>query len=69
MTTPTKQIALTPGTLEVVKAKAAAGCFMCRWTLEALGPDQELRAWPQSDQEVQYPIEAQKYHITKELGR
>ena len=69
MTAPVKQIALTPATLEDVKAKARAGCFMCRYTLEALGPEFELRDWPPGGEEAQYPVEAQKYHILKETGR
>jgi hypothetical protein len=63
-------VELTAETLSVVRAKAAAGCFMCKWVLEALTKDNCLRAWPPTGEGgPEFPVEGQRYHVLKEVGK
>lgn len=63
------EVELTGPTLETVRAKAAAGCFMCRHVLEALDGSNCLRNWPLGDGDPEFPVEAQRYHVLREIGR
>lgn len=62
---------LMAATLKKIKAKSKAGCFMCGRVLEALDEEHQLRDWPLDRKEGKsdYPVEAQRYHILKEVGK
>ena len=61
-------VELSPETLETVRAKAQAGCFLCKRTLEGLGEDRCLRDWPTGGP-VEFPVSGQRYHVLREIGR
>lgn len=63
-------VRLSPETLAVVRAKAAAGCPLCRCALAAMDPrDNTLRGWPPGTEEAECPVDAQSFHIKGEIGR
>lgn len=62
------KVELSPATLGVVRAKAAAGCFMCRRVLEAMDGDYCLRDWP-PEGPVEFPVEGQRFHVLREIGK
>lgn len=65
------EIQLHDKTLSVIRKKAKAGCFMCKWTLKALGDRNELRDYPldcADEADPLLPILAQKAHIKSEIG-
>lgn len=65
-----KETRLRPDTVELLRKRAGV-CFMCGRPLESMDPDGTLRPWPPGAtlEEVEYPVEAQRYHILGELER
>lgn len=70
-------IILSPETITLLKARRTrvvkgekVGCFLCRRILEALGPKNELRKWPQdgTDEQVPFLVPSQAAHIKLEKG-
>jgi hypothetical protein len=61
-----KAHALTAETLAKVKERARA-CFMCRYILEALGPEFELRDWPPGAETADFPASAQAAHVRTDV--
>jgi len=68
MATETKPVVLKPETRAVVEKKAKT-CWMCKWVLESITEDNELRNWPldKTGEEIQFPVAGQKFHIAREL--
>lgn len=63
-----KTVVLKPETLAVVKAKAEAGCVLCRFVLQSLGPNNELADWsPDGDKsKAEFPVDGQVFHVKGE---
>jgi len=60
------KVKLRAETLALIRAKAAM-CSMCRRAVESVREDGTLRDWPLGADVVEYPVDAQKYHIGTEL--
>ncbi|MGH8897628.1 MAG: hypothetical protein ACRDZ4_11535 [Egibacteraceae bacterium] len=47
------------------------GCFLCKWILEALGPDHALRPWPPGAEgsAIVFSVDGQRRHILLEKGQ
>jgi len=63
-------VELSAETLAVVRRNAAAGCHLCKWVLESLDGANCLRDWPPPGEgEMRFPVEGQRYHVLKEIGK
>ena len=73
MQSATMGVALKPETAEVVRARAKAGCFLCKRILQTMGEGNELNDWPGSggmgEDRTEFPVSGQRNHVLLESGR